>query len=154
MEEEQPLAPPPGPETSKINAHIVSLKSQLKNNPDDFELLASLGNAHYDIGDPVSAIDYYERALKIRPNNPGIIVDLGAMYRQNDNPDKAVELFRKAIELDPQLPQAYFNLGMVLRMEKQDNKGAAAAWKKYLELDPNSQAREFLESEIARAEAP
>jgi len=91
--------------------------------------------------------------LKLRPNNPGVIVDLGAMYRQNGNPDKAIEMFKKAIELDPQLPQAYFNLGMILRMEKNDPVGAAQAWKRYLELDPNSQAREFLESEIANTEA-
>jgi Flp pilus assembly protein TadD len=101
--------------------------------------------------DPPRAIDYYERALKIRPNNPGIIVDLGAMYRQNGEPEKAIAMFQKAIELDPQLPQAHFNLGMVLRMEKDDPQGAAKAWKRYLELDPNSQAREFLESEIEKA---
>jgi cytochrome c-type biogenesis protein CcmH/NrfG len=143
---------PSGPDTTRIRSQIVGLQGQLEQNPESFEILAGLGNAHYDIGDPASAIEYYERALKIRPNSPGVIVDLGAMYRQKGDPDKAIEMFRKAIELDPQLPQAYFNLGMVLRMEKQDAKGAATAWKKYLELDPNSQAREFLQSEIAKAE--
>ena len=144
---------PAGPDTTRIRMTITNLESRLKNDPNDLEILVGLGNAHYDMGNPPMAILYYERSLKIRPNNPGVIVDLGAMYRQNDEPDKAIDMFRKAIELDPQLPQAYFNLGMVLRMEKNDAKGAALAWKKYLELDPNSQAMEFLQGEIAKAES-
>jgi cytochrome c-type biogenesis protein CcmH/NrfG len=150
-EEEQP-AMPAGPDTTKIRQTIVSLEDHLKHSPDDLNALADLGNAYYDIGDPPMAIQYYERALMLKPDAPGVIVDLGAMYRQNGEPDKAIAMFRKAIELDPRLPQAYFNLGMVLRLEKNDSKGAAEAWKKYLELDPNSQAKEFLQGEIAKAE--
>lgn len=149
-EEERPQTPA-GPDTTRIRATIVNLENRLKDNPSNFEILASLGNSYYDMGTPTMAIQYYERALKINPNNPGIIVDLGAMYRQNGEADKAIAMFRKAIELDSQLPQAYFNLGMVLRMEKEDPKGAAQAWKKYLELDPNSQAKEFLQGEISKA---
>jgi len=144
---------PAGPDTVMIKNTIANLEGRLKNDPNNYEILAGLGNAYYDFGKPPMAIDYYERALKIMPNNPAVLVDLGAMYRQNGEPDKAIAMFRKSIELDPKLPQAYFNLGMVLRMEKNDFKGAVEAWKKYLELDPNSQAKEFLSGEIAKAEA-
>ena len=113
--------------------------------------MIDLGNGYYDLSEPSKAIEYYERALQIRPNNASVIVDLGAMYRQNGDADKAIELFNKAIQVDPQLPQAYFNLGMVLRSEKNDAIGAAKAWKKYLELDPNSQAKEFLQEQIEQA---
>ncbi len=136
---------------ARIKEQITAMESDLKNDPQNYELLVALGNANYDVDEPVKAIDYYERALKIKPSDSGVIVDLGAMYRQTGDSDKAVELFNKAISIDPKLPQAYFNLGMVLRMEKNDPVGAAKAWQKYLELDPNSEAKEFLEGEIKSA---
>ena len=145
--EQSPLRP----ETGKIREHIGHLEEQLKKDPNNHDVLIDLGNGYYDLSEPSKAIEYYERALQIRPNNAGVMVDLGAMYRQNGDADKAIELFNKAIQVDPQLPQAYFNLGMVLRSEKNDAIGAAKAWKKYLELDPNSQAREFLQEQIEQA---
>jgi cytochrome c-type biogenesis protein CcmH/NrfG len=144
--------PPQGPDQEKIRQSIKMLEAQLKTNPNDFQTLVNLGDAHYDISEPQPAIDYYSKALKLHPNDAGVMVDLGAMYRQTGEADRAIELFNNAIKLDPQLPQAYFNLGMVLRMEKGDAKGAAKAWKKYLELDPNTQARDFLMEQIQAAE--
>jgi cytochrome c-type biogenesis protein CcmH/NrfG len=141
-----------GPDPVEMRKTIKLLEDKLKSNPDDFGTLVSLGNAHYDISEPQPAIDYYTRALKLHPNDAGVMVDLGAMYRQTGDTDKAIDFFNNAIKLDPQLPQAYFNLGMVLRMEKNDAKGAAKAWKKYLELDPNSQAKDFLMEQIKAAE--
>ena len=143
---------PQGPDPQKIRESIKMLETSLKANPNDFQTLVNLGNAYYDINEPQPAIDYYSRALKLHPGDAGVMVDLGAMYRMAHDADKAIELFNNAIKLDPQMPQAYFNLGMVLRMEKNDAKGAANAWKKYLELDPNSQAKDFLLEQIQAAE--
>ncbi len=129
------------------------LEALLADDPDNLDILVSLGNAYYDINEPQKSIEYYERALAIKPDAPHVIVDCGAMYRQLGQADKAIELFRKAIEIDPQLPQAYFNLGAVLRMEQDAAVGGALAWKKYLELDPNPdpQIKNLLEEEINAA---
>jgi cytochrome c-type biogenesis protein CcmH/NrfG len=146
------LQMPPASDSTKAPEQIRTLEGQLKTNPNDYEALVGLGNTYYDINNAPKAIEYYERALKIQPDNAMVMVDLGAMYRQINDPDKAIELFNKAIELNPKLSQAYFNLGMVLRMEKKDARGAAKAWLKYLELDPNSQAKEFLKEQIKLVE--
>ncbi len=132
---------------------INHLETLLADDPDNLDILVSLGNAYYDINEPQKSIEYYERALAIKPDAPHLLVDCGAMYRQLGQADKAIELFRKAIEIDPQLPQAYFNLGAVLRMEQDDAVGAALAWRKYLELDPNPdpQIKSLLENEIKAA---
>jgi tetratricopeptide (TPR) repeat protein len=140
--------PSPGPDPTKIGEHIEHLKEQLRSDPNNYNVLVDLGNSHYDLNEPALAIEYYERALQIRPNDAGVLVDLGAMYRQNGDADKAIELFNKAIQIDPRLPQAYFNLGMVFQVEKGDSVSAAKAWKKYLELDPNSQMKGFLQERI------
>ncbi len=136
-----------------LQNQIDHLETLLADDPDNVDILVSLGNVYYDINEPQSSIEYYERALAIKPDDPHVLVDCGAMYRQLGQADKAIELFRRAIEIDPQLPQAYFNLGAVLRMEQDDAVGAALAWQKYLELDPNPdpQIKSLLENEIKAA---
>ncbi len=142
-----------GETASDAERQINQMETLLADDPDNLDILVSLGNAYYDINEPQRSIEYYERALAIMPDAPHVLVDCGAMYRQLGQAEKAIELFRKAIEIDPQLPQAYFNLGAVLRMEQDDAVGAALAWKKYLELDPNPdpQIKNLLEDEIKAA---
>jgi cytochrome c-type biogenesis protein CcmH/NrfG len=149
-QQETPM--PSGADTTQLLEHIKVFQDQLKSDPNNYQALVGLGNAYYDMNNSALAIENYEKALKINPKDASVMVDMGAMYRQAGNFDKELELFNKAIEIDPKLPQAYFNLGMVLRMEKHDAAGAAKAWKKYLELEPNSQAKEFLEEQIKIAE--
>jgi cytochrome c-type biogenesis protein CcmH/NrfG len=142
----------PAPDSTQMLEQIRVLEGQLKSDPNNYEALVEMGNTYYDMSNSSKAIEYYEKAMKINPNDAPVMVDLGAMYRQAGEFDKALGLFNQAIEIDPKLPQAYFNLGMVLRMEKHDGAGAAKAWRKYLELDPNSQARQFLEEQIKIAD--
>jgi cytochrome c-type biogenesis protein CcmH/NrfG len=143
----------PAMDSVKVKAEIAKMEEQLKSDPNNYEALVDLGNAYYDIDNPPKAIEYYERALRIKPNQAPILVDMGAMYRQSGDPDKALELFIRATQIDPDLSQAYFNLGMIYRMEKNDPASAARAWRKYLELEPNSQARELIEGLIKKAES-
>ncbi len=139
-----------------LQNQVDHLETLLADDPNNVDILVSLGNVYYDVSEPEMSIEYYERALAIKPDVPFVLVDCGAMYRKLGQADKAIELFRKAIEIDPQLPQAYFNLGAVLRMEKGDAMGAALVWKKYLELDPNPdpQIRNLIENEIKAALGP
>ncbi len=136
-----------------VQRQIAQLESQLAVDPENFDLLVSLGNIYYDSNQPAGAVEYYERALKIKPDTPTVLVDCGAMYRSLGDADKAIEMFEKAIRIDSGLAQAYFNLGAVLRIEKQDQKGAAKAWKRYLELVPDAdpEIKKLLEDEITNA---
>jgi cytochrome c-type biogenesis protein CcmH/NrfG len=143
---------PPAADTTQMRENMLTFENQLKGNPNNYQALVGLGNTYYDLGNASNSIEYYQRALKINPNDAQVMVDMGAMYRQAGDYEKALELFNKAIEIDPKLPQAYFNLGMVLRMEKHDPTGAVKAWRKYLELEPNSQAKVFIEDQIKIAE--
>jgi len=138
---------------AELRARIATLEAQAAEEPENLSLLINLGNAYYDIGDPAKSVEYYERSIKIRPDNPHVLVDCGSMYRELGQPRKALELFERAIAIDPEFPQAYFNKGTVLRMELGDRVGAAAAWRRYLQLEPkvDPQIRELLISEIEAA---
>jgi len=148
--------PPQAADTNAdLNSRIAHLEADLASRPNNLSILIDLGNAYYDIDNPPKAIEYYEKALAIQPKNPPVLVDCGVMYREAGDVDKSLEMFDRAIKADPEFPQAYFNKGAVLRMERGDTKGAAAAWKKYLELDSNvdPQMKSLLESEIQAAES-
>ncbi len=138
--------------TGEILSNIAEMKKELSANPNNHDILIKLGNDYYDIDSASQAIEYYGRALKINPDDPPVLVDCGAMYRVLGETDKAIEMFNRAIELNPKLSQAFLNLGMVLHMEKKDMPGAIKAWKKYMELEPNSPVKTILEDEIAKAE--
>jgi len=135
---------------AELRMRITRLEGQLISDPNNLQVLTDLGNAYYDMNEPAKSIEYYEKSLAIKPVNPPVLVDCGVMYRALNNADRALEMFDRAIALDPGFPQAYFNKGTVLRMEKNDRDGAAEAWKKYLELEPNvdPQVKNLLESEI------
>lgn len=144
---------PQGISGADMKKQIDHLETLLADDPRNFDVLVSLGNAYYDINEPQKSIEYYEKALAIEPDSPHVLVDCGAMYRQLGSVDKAIEMFERAIDIDPRLPQAYFNLGAILRMEGGDAVAAALAWKKYLELDPEPDLRikSMLEDEIESA---
>ena len=134
----------------ELKARVATLEARIAEEPNNANILIDLGNTYYDMGDPAKSVEYYEKSLVLNPGNPPVLVDCGAMYRELGQPEKALELFNRAIELSPNFPQAYFNKGTVLRMEFGDRAGAATAWKKYLELEPNidPQMKSLLTSEI------
>ncbi len=133
---------------------VSANKKRLKSEPENFELLVSLGNNFFDLNKPKESIKYYEMALKIRPNSPEAMVDCGAMYRQLGDFEKALVLFKKALKLAPNLPQASFNLGAILFTEKNDPKAAVEIWQAFLKNNPGASAdvKGFFKEKIKKAQ--
>ena len=92
---------------------LVDVKKLLlranKLNPDDFDVLVSLGNIHFDIGriekKPESienARGYYRKALAKNSQNIDVRTDLGWTYlaAAPAETQKAIEEFRKSLEIN------------------------------------------------------
>lgn len=84
-------------------------------NSDDYEVIVSLGNIYYDLGqinkDSKSnqkAKSLYEKALSKNPKDNNVRTDLGLTYLLTDSPqlEKAVEELEKALESDPKNEKA------------------------------------------------
>ena len=73
-----------------ILAKIAALKQTLEKNPNDFDALAELGNMYMDAGKYPQAIDYYERALRVR-NEPSLRTDLGICYKETGQFDRVID---------------------------------------------------------------
>jgi len=122
------------------NSRITMLKKVVEQNPGDGKSWIELGNLYFDTAQHAEAIDAYTRALDINPNNANVITDLGVMYRRSGNSEKAVEMFDRAIAVDPKHETSRFNKGIVLLHDLKDEKGAIAAWRGLLEVNPVAMA--------------
>jgi tetratricopeptide (TPR) repeat protein len=65
-----------------------------------------LGTAHLLLGDFVSALDNYTKAVELEPDNADMHNNLGGAYVRLQQLEKALESYEKALELRPDHPQA------------------------------------------------
>ncbi|HPW55971.1 MAG: tetratricopeptide repeat protein [Thermoanaerobaculaceae bacterium] len=125
-----PGAPPlgPGAALAAPDAHLTQelheLEAMLATNPESYELLVRAGNVLYDLGSFTRAIDYYERARRLRDDSPDVLTDSGVAYRETGNPARAAELFEQAARLSPGHWQSRFNLIIVKLFDLNDPAGA------------------------------
>jgi tetratricopeptide (TPR) repeat protein len=71
-------------------------------------------------------------------------------YYYLEQPDRALEQFDHSLAVDPAHAKTMFNIGIVRAFGKQDLDGAAAAWRRLLEVAPDTPearaARQALEN--------
>ena len=132
---------------------LESLRENLQQTPDDFATIQRIANINYDLNQPDSAIVYYEKALTQQPSNAEILTDCAVMYFRNDDTQKALAYLDKAIEINPKLPQAWFNKGFILMIGEEKPAEAIAVWRKFIEIDPESEQSRFIQSQIEAIEA-
>jgi len=72
--------------------------------PDQFEVVAGLGLAHYLKGNYETAATYLSRARDIRPPDAALWNALGDSYERLGQRDKAREAFERSIQLDSEQP--------------------------------------------------
>src|SRR5208283_751610 len=83
-------APTPAQMQKMAETQAGPLIEKLKADPANADLLASIGNIYYDARQYPTAIDYYQRALKVQPSNTGIRTDMATAYWYTGNADTAI----------------------------------------------------------------
>lgn len=134
------------------DAQAKPLLEKLKADPQNAELLTSIGNIYYDTQQFPTAISYYLQCLKLQPENTGVRTDMATAYWYSGDTDTAISEFKKSLSYEPNKPNTLFNLGIVEWQGKMDIKSAVADWKKLLETNPNYQAKDTVLNLIAQAE--
>lgn len=143
----------PSPEQMKqmADTQAAPLIEKLKSDPNNPELLSSIGNFYYDAQQYPIAVDYYGRALKAKPSDASVRTDMATAYWYMGNADTAIEEFNKALKYEPNKPNTLFNLGLVKWQGKMDINGALADWQKLLATNPNYEGKDKVEQMIAEA---
>lgn len=143
----------PTPEQLKkmADTQAAPLIEKLKSDPNNPELLASIGNYYYDAQQYPIAVDYYQRSLKAKPSDASVRTDMGTAEWYMGNADGAIAEFDKALTYEPTKPNTLFNRGLVKWQGKMDIKGAVADWEKLLATNPNYEGKDRVEQLIAEA---
>jgi len=144
----------PTPEQMKAMGDIQAkpLLEKLKSDPNNAELLSSIGNIYYDTQQYPVAISYYQQALRLQPGNTGVRTDMATAYWYTGDADTAISEFKKSLSYEPNKANTLFNLGIVEWQGKMDIKEAVATWKKLLDTNPNYEGKDKVLDLIAQAE--
>jgi cytochrome c-type biogenesis protein CcmH/NrfG len=149
-----PTAPqPPNPEHLKQMAdqQAAPLLDKLKADPQNPDLLTSVGNLYYDAQQYPAAIEYYSGVLKVKPADANVRTDMGTAYWYSGNADFAIAAFNQALKDSPNNPNTLFNRGLVRLKGKSDSRGALADFEKLLSLNPNYAGKNQVEQMMAEA---
>ncbi|MBS1794028.1 MAG: hypothetical protein JSS81_09250 [Acidobacteria bacterium] len=126
----------------KQNQELISESARLlqrvyDHDPKDFDVLVTLGNAHYDLASLnktadgfKKARDFYAKALEIKPDDANVRADYGSTYLFSEpaEPEKAAPELLKALQTNPKNERALqFATETMLKLGKKDEA------KKYLE---------------------
>ena len=129
---------------------IQNLVKRTVTEPSNHEAWSLLGNAYFDADLPIDAIAAYNQALTLRPDDTNILNDQGAMYRQKGEFANALANFEKAFKLDPNNLESLYNSGYVYAFDLNNIPKALQIWKRYLELDKNSETARQVQSFVDR----
>jgi len=117
---------------------VKALRTVVEGDPKNAEARAQLGNLYYDSGRYADAIKWYEESLAINPKDVDVSTDLGVSYYYNNQTDHALAQLEKSLSLNPSHTKTLLNIGVVRAFGKQDLKGASDAWKRLVEIAPES----------------
>jgi cytochrome c-type biogenesis protein CcmH/NrfG len=125
--------------------------AELKNKPNDRELVVKAGNIFYDAQQYPVAIKYYEEALKLDPKDANVRTDLGTAYYYLGDADRALTEISQSLKDQPNHAQSLLNLGLIKWQSKMDINGAVVAWQKLLDTNPNYEQAPMIKQMIAQA---
>lgn len=146
----QQQAPTPEQLKHMADTKAQPLLAQLNSNPNDPQLLASIGNIYYDTQTFSDAISYYKKSLDVH-DDPNVRTDMATAYYYAGDADTALAEFSRTLKSHPNFENALFNTGMVKFQAKLDFDGAVAAWEQMLKANPSTPRRAEVEQMIARA---
>ena len=98
---------------TRVREQLDTLKQTLAKDPNNFEALAQLGGMYMDAGKYPQAVDYFERALKVRQDD-GVRFDLIVCYRSVGQMDRARSEFATLQKARPNDPDVQ-KLGQALQ---------------------------------------
>jgi tetratricopeptide (TPR) repeat protein len=88
--------------------------------------------------DGAGALNQFREAARLDPANPEPYAYSGWLIRLQGFPDQGLTLLDKAISVKADYADAHFFRGIILLRDKSDSEGAAAEFRRYLDLAPDS----------------
>ena len=129
-----------------LGALSSSAVAQAKSEPEWDKVLKD-GNHLLAIGETERAISSFEAKTKKYPESGACHTALGRALKRLGRLDQAKLEFRRATEVEPGYADGFYELGVIQESDKEWG-AAAEAFKRYVELKPESAQRKTLEERI------
>lgn len=97
------------------------LHKLMKLNPNDGDVLFTLGNIYYELNDLKKSSFYFEKSLNIFNNSPIIINNYAITLQSVGEIEKAKKLFKHLIKLNPNNIKAYYRLFRIDQKDFENN---------------------------------
>ena len=119
--------------------------------PNDFQLLAKIGDTNFDLQRYAEAEAWYQRALQIKPNDATVRMDLGLSYylRTPRELDKAIVAYRDALRADARHEKTLQNLTQAL-LEKGDKAAAQTTLQQLEQINPSNTALAQFRAQLSK----
>ncbi len=98
----------------------------LDREPENPDVLRSLGNIAFDRDQYEMSIDYYKRYLVLKPKDPNVQTDLATMQMSAGKTEEAIASYEQVVSENPTFFQAQFNLGLAYHQSGKTAEAIAA----------------------------
>ena len=143
-----------GDQAANLELMADRLAQRLEKNPEDAEAWVLLAKSYQMLGRSAEAVKAFARALQLVPNSAQLYADYADVQVGAANgqwTDEARAAVKKAIELDPAHPKAIWLAGTDAFLQK-NYVEALRHWEKLPPLvEPNSEAAQVVQNNIAEA---
>jgi len=129
------------------------LLAQLKDNPENADLLKQVAKIYEATHQFQEAASYYGKVLEVNPKDVATRTEMASCLYYNGDVDGALAQLQQALKDNPKDANSLFNLGMVRWKGKNDSTGALLAWDELLESNPNLEAAKKSQVQKLIAEA-
>lgn len=102
----------------KFEQAIQLWQKALEVNPQEIELLYSLGIINFELKKYDESINFLQKLLDLSPGHYKAMLILGTAFIKKRDFDKAEEYIQKSIEINSEQKLAYINLGAVYSVQK------------------------------------
>lgn len=91
-------------------------KSLLADDPNNLELLNSLGQLYIKSSDDEKAIPFYEQIIKLNPVNVDAYNNMGGIFRRLKRYDDSIAILNKALSFNKNISEVKYNLGFTYKL--------------------------------------
>lgn len=91
-------------------------KSLLADEPNNLELLNSLGQLYIKASDDEKALPFYEKIIKLNPVNVDAYNNMGGIYRRLKRYDESIAILNKALGFNKNISDVKYNLGFTYKL--------------------------------------
>jgi len=136
-------------------AKVAQLTARIQADPSDAASLRALAEEYFRVGRYADSATWQAKIVAQKPDDVDARLILGVAYFNDGQLDAAEEHWTKAADLAPTSPDPWYNLGFLFLSRNPPDCGRVeSAWRKVIELAPDSDIARTAQNHLDRLASP